>query len=173
MRLHWFREHKQLVYYIICPLIVISMSVFGVASCRGSIFGVSGPAISYVVGGKEFYLSPQEVLQRRIILFKEFGGYDPHDKRVDRNPTTDNIGLLEAEVETARQQNFELGFEEFQEILRRDIKAKIQSIDRAKEGDPLPPLTRELYEKAALPNGHFGWPVRGADAQAGTAREIP
>ena len=149
MRLHWFREHKQIVYWVLCPAVVLSMSLFGIASFtnRGSgSSGSSGPGVSYTVGNKEVYQSPSEVFQKRQQLYKFEGGgdhYIPKSNRDENNPTTDNIALWLAENETARQYGFEVGFEELKEILRNTVTGKIKAIDNLKEVT----LTEDIYEK--------------------------
>ena len=146
MRLHWFREHKQIVYYVLCPAIVLSMTVFGMGSLGRNFFGgSSGPAVSYTVGTKEVYLSPAEVLQRRIVLYKFVNFYVPKSNQREDNPTTDNIGLFAAENESARKQGFEIGLEELKEFLRNAVKYKIMSIDQM-SGEDLK-VTPDLYEK--------------------------
>ncbi|MEI6232824.1 MAG: hypothetical protein WCT04_07220 [Planctomycetota bacterium] len=148
MRLHWFREHKQIVYYVLCPLIVLSMSlfgIFGVSQFKG-IGGTGGPSVTYAVGNKEGSLSAGEALNKRVVLFKFVGGYEAGDNRRENNPTTDNIGLLVAEIELARQRGFEIGETELKELLRNTVKERIESIDRSPQAKN-EPVTRDLYEK--------------------------
>ena len=145
MRLHWFREHKQIVYWVLCPAIVFSMAVFGILGGVGqSGKSSSGPAVSYTVGNKEGYISPSEALAKRIVLYKFVNFYAPKDNRREDNPTTDNIGLFAAENETARQQNFEIGADELKEFLRNAVKYKVMSIDN---NSTEPVITKDLYDK--------------------------
>ena len=146
MRLHWFREHKQIVYWVLCPAVVLSMSIFGIASfTRGGsgLGGGAGPGVSFTVGPKEVYYSPSEVFQKRQILYKYVGGYVPKDNRREDNPTTDNIALMAAENETARQQQFEIGVEELKEILRNTVTGKIKAIDNMDKVT----LSEDIYDK--------------------------
>lgn len=137
MRLEWFRTHKTFVYWLLLPMVVISFVIYGnVGSRKGgtSLFGDVGPRLQYTVGDKEFYMSPSEVIQKRLGIWHfDQGG----------QPTTDQVGYRAAALELARQLGFSCGAEEEKEQLKQTIEYKIQMYDRG--GDAK--ATAENYKK--------------------------
>ncbi|HLX60735.1 MAG TPA: hypothetical protein VKX17_05585 [Planctomycetota bacterium] len=155
MRLHWFREHKMIVYWILLPGVGIGLLFYGVFGRTGSFFTETGPSIQYTVGNRSVELSPTEVLSRRSILNALFP-YDPNSRN-DENPTSANIGKIAAEDDTARNLGFEIGDKELDELVRNAAIQKWRELDRIQETNLK--LTPEVYDKLLsqmnLSNGQF------------------
>ncbi len=136
MRLEWFRSHKTVVYYLLLPMVVISFVLFNNSGSKGgsSLFGEKGPRLEYVVGNKQFHMSPSEVVQKRLAIWHfDQGG----------QPKTDDVGYRAAALELAKQLGFSCGPEEEKEHLKQIIEYKIQSYDRGGEAK----ATAENYKK--------------------------
>ena len=141
MRLEWFRKHKQIVYTVLVPMVVISFVLYGASGFlrnrAGTSFfgGESGPGVTFTVGAKEVYLSPSQVLQKRLDAWRFNNN--------NGQPSTDEIAYNAAAFETARQQHFEIGVDEQKEILKQTVQEKIQRLDS--DGDAK--ATAENYRK--------------------------
>lgn len=136
MRLEWFRSHKTFVYWLLLPMVVISFVIYGNVGSRkgGSIFGDVGPRLEIVVGDKTIYMSPSEVIQKRLALWHfDQGG----------QPTTDQVGYRVAALELARQLGLNVGPEEEKEMLKQTIEYKIMMYDRGTEAK----ASKENYNK--------------------------
>ncbi|MCY3022534.1 MAG: hypothetical protein NTW87_26435, partial [Planctomycetota bacterium] len=119
MKLEWYRQHKKFVYWILLPVMVVTMGIFGASSALQSGGSRVGPSARYKVGDTWRDMGPSEVLNARYVLNQ----YNPpHNRYVS------SVEAVRHQVawRTAALAGFELGDEEFKERLLQEIKGRTQ-----------------------------------------------
>ncbi len=135
MQLEWFRQHKMFVYWVLLPVVIVSMAAFGFGGRGGTLFGGSGPTVRYSMGKTEYSLSPSETYNYRLKLSKYLRRGGPVN--------SSDVGEHMLEVSLARHAGFETGTEEMRQILRNAVKNQIQM----REGKAPPKADEEIYGK--------------------------
>ena len=134
MQLEWFRQHKMFVYWVLLPVVVISLCAYG-GSRGGSFFGSSGQTVRYEMGKTDTTLSPSEVFNYRLKLskFMKRGGA----------VNSGEVGEHLLTVALAKRAGFEVGTEEMRSMLRKLIKNQIEM----REGKAPAKIDEDIYGK--------------------------
>lgn len=138
---------------VLVPMVVISFVLFGASGFlrnrSGTSFfgGESGPGVTYTVGSKEVYMSPAQVLQKRLDAWRFNNN--------NGQPSTDEIAYNAAALEAARQQGFEVGVDEQKERIKQAVEEKIQSLDRDSDAKATAENYRKLLSQMEMSSSVF------------------
>ncbi|MCZ7647951.1 MAG: hypothetical protein M5U26_22280 [Planctomycetota bacterium] len=120
MKLEWFRDHQSKLWYIVAPLVILSMVLFTPTGKEDGGGGVTGPTGTFVsMEGKTHTVSPTELFTMRRLLTQ----FSP--------PQAANQGYLSREAlhhrmkcQLVRDMGFEVGKKELTESIRNQIKGR-------------------------------------------------
>jgi hypothetical protein len=133
MKLEWFRQHKNFVYWILLPVVGGTMAFFGVGKAGSGGGGAHpGRSASYTVDGRSVAMSPAEVFERRVELthyIPQSGRtYNMPDGRQEvRDVSTFEAARFEMQYQTAKAAGFELGEQDLKAALQANVKGQISA----------------------------------------------
>jgi hypothetical protein len=118
MKLDWFRTHKNFVYYLLAPIVIVSfVFVFPSNKDKGAHIGGVGPSAQLTILGQKKVLTPEEVITIRSNLAALMRANDV---------SSDQAATHAVKFQTAQALGFEVGDAEMQEVLRNAVKQQIR-----------------------------------------------
>lgn len=118
MKLEWFRQHKKFVYWVLLPVVGITMAFFGLSSFENNEhLDGRGPSVQLTINNKRMTLSESEVFTMRMLL-SLFGS--------GGQVSSDEASAHAVKYHSALANGFEVGYEELREYLRNAVKHQAQ-----------------------------------------------
>lgn len=158
MNLEWFRHHKRFVYWVLFPIVAISMAMLpsGISRMRT---GHNGPTVTLKAIGNvdEVTMPSGEVitLRRDLMQFNN----------MNRRPvSSDEAGLHQVALRSAEAAGIEVGMEESRERVLDEIKSQVERREGSKI-EPSETIYKKLLQDMSLSPSRFEGLAREAGIQ--------